>query len=278
MAYARIDDGIIDHPKVLEAGEDARDLFIIGVIWCNKHLTDGRIPKAALGVLSQKKTAKRNAEALVRVGLWYDHGDHWQVHDYLDWNPSREEVEKQRAASAERMRKSRARRRGDRATNATVAAQPARNSAATDAHVAAQHTRNSAATNSASDGGVAAPTPLNLINPPIPPASGGATCGDPPEVRRVMASVLKRMAELSGATFSDSAELRARILEGHSEEDLIAVVESQWQREFMRNKREFFRPRTLFSARHFAEYLAIAKAQPAEDEEPAYGTAPRRYF
>lgn len=93
-----------------------------------------------------------------------------------------------------------------------------------------------------------------------------------------MASVLKRMAELSGATFSDSAELRARILEGHSEEDLIAVVESQWQREFMRNKREFFRPRTLFSARHFAEYLAIAKAQPAEDEEPAYGTAPRRYF
>lgn len=264
MAWARIDDSILDHPKILEAGEDARDLLIASIIWCNRHLTDGRIPKAALPVLSQKKTVKKNAEALVRVGLWEDHGSYWQVHDYLDWNPSREEVEKQRAASAERMRKSRARRRGDRATNATVAA---------------QHTRNSAATNSASYGGVAAPTPLHLtpIDPPQPPlAAAGGEGGEAPDeepeplrngVHAIAARVLWRINELTGTLYPPSIELERRIREGVAETDLLAVVNHQWQRDFFRAKPEAFKPSTLFG-RRFAEYLAQAKAPPRPTRRP----------
>ena len=260
MAYAKIDDGILDHPKCLMAGEDATNLFIRSIIWCNKHLTDGFVPHEACTNLTRSRNLKKQVAALLRVGLWEEVEGGYRIVGFLDHNDSKEEVQRKRELAAERQRRSRARR-------------------AQQSEEGSASVRRDKRVTSPS---VTAPTPLNLINPPIPPASGGRDMGDPPqdppEVRRVMTSVLKRMAELSGATFSDSAELRARILEGHSEEDLIAVVESQWQREFMRNKREFFRPRTLFSPRHFAEYLAIAKAQPAEDEEPAYGTAPRRYF
>lgn len=267
MAWARIDDAIIDHPKVLEAGEDARDLLIVSIIWCNKHLTDGRVPKAALGILSRKKSAKKNAEALVRVGLWHDEGDAWQLHDYLDWNPSKKEVEEKRNASAERMRKSRERRANKAgATNAQVAPKLQRNTRATDASVAA-------------------PTPLHSINKtPLPPASGGILSGDPPpperdpEVDRVVLRVLQRVNKLAGTTFTDSPDLRARILEGATEEQLLAVVESQWQRDFMREKPgQRFRPRTLFGARHFAEYLGGASAKP-KPEAPDRSPGTERYF
>lgn len=259
MAWARIDDSIIDHPKILEAGEDARDLFVIAIVWCNKHLTDGRIPKAALGVLSQKRTAQKNAEALVRVGLWRDEGDHWQVHDYLDWNPSRADVERQRKASAERMRKSRERRaQKERATDTLVSPMLRRNIFATDTTVAA-------------------PTPLHSVNnPPSPRIGGGIVRSDSAEVEKTMLRVLSRMNELAGTTYIHSPDLRARILEGVPEEDLLAVVESQWQREFMRENPTHFRPRTLFGARNFPEYLGAARAQPKPKrrapEEDGYRT------
>lgn len=265
MAWARIDDAIIDHPKVLEAGEDARDLLIVSIIWCNKHLTDGRVPKAALGVLSRKKSAEKTAAALVRVGLWHDEGDAWRLHDYLDWNPSREEVEAKRNASAERMRKSRERR--------------AKKGAATNAQVAESLQRNTRAT----DASVTAPTPLHsLSKTPLPPAGGGTPGSseppDDPEAIAVELRVLSRINDLAGTTYTSSPDLRARIREGVTEAQLLAVVESQWARDFMQEKPgQRFRPRTLFSARNFAEYLGGASAKP-KPEAPDRSPGTERYF
>jgi hypothetical protein len=45
--------------------------------------------------------AKQNASKLVSEKLWDDTGDQWHVPDYLDYNPSREEVLHKKAVRAE---------------------------------------------------------------------------------------------------------------------------------------------------------------------------------
>lgn len=249
MAWARIDDAIIDHPKVLEAGEDARDLLIVSIIWCNKHLTDGRVPKAALGILSRKKSAKKNAEALVRVGLWHDEGDAWQLHDYLDWNPSKKEVEEKRNASAERMRKSRERR--------------AKKAGATNAQVAPKLQRNTRAT----DASVAAPTPLHsLTTTPLPPAGGGfSEDSELDEAAEIAGRVTARIVEITGRPYPIVRDLERRVRAGTSEEELLRVVEFKAKDPFFQERHYArLKPSTLFGPK-FPEYLADAtQAKPAE--------------
>ena len=97
MAWARLNDGIFDHPKCIDAGEDATNLFVRSIVWCSKQLTDGRVPKAALRVLTQRRDAEALAAKLLEVGLWEERDGAWWVHDFLDYNPSRESVEGRRA-------------------------------------------------------------------------------------------------------------------------------------------------------------------------------------
>lgn len=97
MTWSKIDDGFFDHPKVLRAGEDAANLYVRALVWCNKHLTDGEIPREALRVLTSKRDAEKSAERLVAVGLWESTPDGWFVHDFHAHNPKREEVEARRA-------------------------------------------------------------------------------------------------------------------------------------------------------------------------------------
>ena len=97
MTWARVDYGFLDHPKVIEAGEDAANLYLRGLIWCNKHLTDGRIPRAALRVLSQSRDVEKRAERLVAVRLWEIGTDGaFYVHDFAAHNPTRTQVETRR--------------------------------------------------------------------------------------------------------------------------------------------------------------------------------------
>ncbi len=97
MTWAKFCDTILDHPKCIEAGEDATSLFIRSVVWCCKHLTDGRIPRAALRTITARDDAEGLAARLVAVGLWEDRDGAWWVHDFLDYNPSRAEVDGKRA-------------------------------------------------------------------------------------------------------------------------------------------------------------------------------------
>lgn len=47
------------------------------------------------------------AARLVAVGLWSDEGDHYQVHDYSDYQRSAEQVERERASARFRKRNQR---------------------------------------------------------------------------------------------------------------------------------------------------------------------------
>lgn len=108
MTWFRIDDTWMMHPKAQAAGPLARELWMAGGCYCSQQLTDGRIDKTMVPVLAAQAGVKAsNALVLVDVGLWEDRGDHYAMHDFLDFNPSREKVLAERAAAAERQRKAR---------------------------------------------------------------------------------------------------------------------------------------------------------------------------
>lgn len=114
MTWTKLDDGIFDHPKMVKAGEDAANLYVRGLVYCNRYLTDGRIEVEVLSVLTRKRDAAKLAEALVRVGAWEAHPDGgWLVHNFHEHNPTAEEVEARRSEIS--AKRSEAGKRGNQA-------------------------------------------------------------------------------------------------------------------------------------------------------------------
>lgn len=104
MAWLKLDDQFFRNPKVIDAGRDARDLYLAGLCYCGAGLTDGRIPNGALRMLGAEADiddVREAADALVRVGLWERRDDGYTVHDYLEYNPSKERVIATRAVRSE---------------------------------------------------------------------------------------------------------------------------------------------------------------------------------
>ncbi len=48
MAWAKLDDQLLNHPKFLAAGLDGQLLFMKSIVYCAQYLTDGFIPQAAI--------------------------------------------------------------------------------------------------------------------------------------------------------------------------------------------------------------------------------------
>lgn len=76
-------------------------LFTLCLCYCDRQLTDGRIPRRALRVIAPGIDCGKAMAELERVGLMAPTPDGWTVPDYLEWQRSRDEVE----AAAERARK-----------------------------------------------------------------------------------------------------------------------------------------------------------------------------
>lgn len=97
MSWVKIDDGFYDHPKVMALLENentlgyaALGLFTLGLSYCGRHLTDGFVPAKIV------KGVRRLADLLVRYGFWVIADGGYGVHDYLQRNPSRAQVEADR--------------------------------------------------------------------------------------------------------------------------------------------------------------------------------------
>ena len=106
MTWANIDDLFPEHPKVLNAGGDAAWLYICGLCFVNRNLTEGRIPKTVIARLSDRKSPARLAQRLVEVGLWHEDGDTYRIHDWEKYNETAETVKarKEQARNAARSR------------------------------------------------------------------------------------------------------------------------------------------------------------------------------
>lgn len=108
MTWGRIDDTLYDHPKVVCLGKlrlPAIGLHVLALSWSNRYLTDGLVPADQVARLGGPR---KLAEALVAAGLWELDRAGYRIHDYLDYNDSREVVLRRRNAEREKKRRQRA--------------------------------------------------------------------------------------------------------------------------------------------------------------------------
>jgi len=103
MSWIRIDDSAPEHPKLIRAGTSACWLWVCGLAYCSRHLTDGIIPSEAIERFGVAGAAKHAAQ-LVAVGLWEQTSGGYLVHDYHEYQPSRSQVETRRERSAQRLK------------------------------------------------------------------------------------------------------------------------------------------------------------------------------
>ena len=108
MAWTRIDDGFRTNIKVRKAGPDGVLLYLYGLLHCNTNLTDGYIDDVFLPQIYADafcRTPKVTVKKLVDCGLWIEVEGGYQVNDYLEYNFTKEEIEKRRQAKVEAGRK-----------------------------------------------------------------------------------------------------------------------------------------------------------------------------
>jgi hypothetical protein len=90
MAWAKIDDQFADHPKVIAAGPLAGWLYVCGLTYCARLLTDGFIPTGQVRKLADLDRAMDLAHTLVEVGMWEEVGGGFQVTNAVRWGVGHE--------------------------------------------------------------------------------------------------------------------------------------------------------------------------------------------
>lgn len=104
MTWLRLDDQFHRHRKVAPLSDAAFRLHVTVMLECSAQLTDGRIDCALVPLLprapSTRAKLEKISQELVQAGLWSRDGNSWVIHDFLDWNPSAEEVRRKREARA----------------------------------------------------------------------------------------------------------------------------------------------------------------------------------
>lgn len=109
VSWFKIDDGFHNHPKILAAGNTAAGLWCRLGAYAAQHSTNGFVPL----LTSRNYGSDRILSKLVACGLLERVPGGYMIHDYLDWNPSREQVQASRRAAAARQARMRARKAVD---------------------------------------------------------------------------------------------------------------------------------------------------------------------
>ncbi len=134
MPWVRFDDQFSIHRKVTGLSDAAFRLHISAIFWCARNLTDGVVPEEDLeDVCARVRTPERFVAELLKRGAWHEIGAHcdsedcpssvgeavdnsrnavsnavtngWVIHDYLEYQPSKEKVLREREDNAGRQKK-----------------------------------------------------------------------------------------------------------------------------------------------------------------------------
>lgn len=82
-----------------------------------QHLTDGHVPSGLITALGGEWD---DTTALVNAGLWSRADDGFQFHDWAEYQPTRDQIEAERAKTRERVEKHRSTKRGNAVGNAVT--------------------------------------------------------------------------------------------------------------------------------------------------------------
>lgn len=112
MVWVKLDDAFVDHPKVVRLSDAAFRAHVRGLSYCARLLTDGLIPA---DVAPKKPVLRELTDESPPGPLWERDGQNYRIHDYLKFQPSREDVMRERAAAQERKERWKERRAEQRA-------------------------------------------------------------------------------------------------------------------------------------------------------------------
>jgi len=109
--WSKLDDALIDHRKIYAAGRAigkngpviALGFYTLGLLWSNKHLTDGFLPEDVVLQFGHADNPRSIADALAKADLFEKVSGGWQIHDFGEYNPLARHIKKKR--KDERMRK-----------------------------------------------------------------------------------------------------------------------------------------------------------------------------
>lgn len=112
--FAQIACDLPRDPKMLAAGWQARAVYTEAILFCRENLTDGEITRIQLPLwMPDLPPAKREPHLtkLAELGILETTDDGWAIPRkvWRRWNPTRAQIDRQRAA--ERRRKAEYRRR-----------------------------------------------------------------------------------------------------------------------------------------------------------------------
>lgn len=100
--YAKIDLDLLDHPKAAQVGLAAVGAYVLSILYCKRHKTDGRIVKnlcmslcGGEGQLVFKKLTDP------KIGWWFDRGDYVEVFNYTAKNGTAAEHEERKKSNRE---------------------------------------------------------------------------------------------------------------------------------------------------------------------------------
>jgi len=103
MSWAKLDDRRHQNVKLLRAGLAADGLDARGITYSSANETDGFVDEHAVPLLTAGAPWRKLVATLEREGRWERVDGGWQIHDYLDFNPSHADLEAKR--EADRVRK-----------------------------------------------------------------------------------------------------------------------------------------------------------------------------
>ena len=95
MPWANLDDQFPKHPKVLPLSDAAFRLHVAGICYCAQYETNGVVSAEMVPLLVPRFKA-RTLEELVSRRLWMPHAEGHEIHDYLEWNRSKQQIEDER--------------------------------------------------------------------------------------------------------------------------------------------------------------------------------------
>lgn len=112
MPWFKVDDTLHSHPKPRRAGLAAMGMWSLAGSYASQYVTEGFIPE---WFVSSWPSGRKCAAELVRAELWTpgerDGEQGWWFHDWDHYQPSKDEVERDRESNRERQRRFREKRR-----------------------------------------------------------------------------------------------------------------------------------------------------------------------
>lgn len=100
--WFRLDEGFVEHKKVMDLSDRAFRLHVAGLCYATRNLTDGILSARAVKVVCALTAAtRRHVVELRDGGLWLVRDDGYEIKDYLAYNPDAKTVKEIREARRE---------------------------------------------------------------------------------------------------------------------------------------------------------------------------------